>query len=232
MSNRPNTAKHGRVPRRVAAAQETQQRSLLQSPILWVGAIILIAAIVAIAVSSSGDDSVATSDVDETAFAEIIGDPLSPFATPDSSIGAEAPQLIAQTLDGDRAQIRPGDGVARVIVFLAHWCSHCQAELPGIVDWMASNDIPDGVEIMAVSTSVDSSADNYPPSAWLTREGFTGTVLIDSEDNALAQGYGLGSFPFGTAVGADGSVLTRWAGEIPTEQFGAVVAAAAATVGG
>lgn len=230
MSNRPNTAKHGRAAPRVAAAEDSQSRSILQSPVLWVGAITLLAAIVAIALSSGGD-SAPTSDVEETAFAETIGDPLPLFASPNDAAGLAAPQLIAQTLDGDRAQIRPDDGVARVIVFLAHWCSHCQAELPRIVDWMAANEVPDGVEILAVSTSVDTTAANYPPSAWFEQEGFTGTILVDNDDSSLAQGYGLGGFPFGAAVGADGTVLTRWAGEISSDEFGAIVAQATATVG-
>ncbi len=230
MSNRPNTSKHGRIPPRVAAAEDSPNRTILQSPVLWVGAIILLAAIVAIALSSGGDSAPA-SNVEETAFAETIGDPLPRFASPNDAAGLAAPQLIAQTLDGDRVQIRPDDGVARVILFLAHWCPHCQVELPKVVDWMAANDVPNGVEILAVSTSVETTATNYPPSAWFEEEGFTGTIIVDSDDGALAQGYGLGSFPFGVAVGADGSVLTRWAGEISIDQFGAFVDAAAATVG-
>lgn len=239
MSNRPNTSKHGRTAPRVAAAEKAQKPSPLQSPILWVGAFILIAAIVAIAVTS-GDDSTVTSDVgdngatsnlEETAFAETIGDPLQPFTEADTAIGSMAPQLVAQTLEGNRVQISPGDGVARVVVFLAHWCPHCQAELPRIVDWMAANDVPSGVEILAISTSVDSTAPNYPPSAWFEDEGFTGRILVDSDESSLAQDYGLTSFPFGVAMAADGSIVSRWAGEISPEQFGAVVASVAVTVG-
>ncbi len=229
MSNRPNTKQHGRVSPRVAAAQEPR-RSPLASPILWVGAFVLIAAVIAIAVTSAGDDP--SSEFEETAFAEIIGDPLPSLTQPDPSVGAAAPQVITQTLDGERVQISHDDGVARVFLFLAHWCPHCQAELPSVVEWMSANDTPAGVEIVAISTAVDPQADNYPPSAWFEREGFAGTVLVDTEEGALAQGFGLTGFPFGAAVAADGSIITRWSTGIPSEQFGAIVAAAAASVSG
>ncbi len=231
MSNRPNTKKHGRTPPRVAAAQESQAKGLLQSPIVWIGGLILVAAVVAIALAAAGgDDTSIDPDVEETAFAEIIGDALPVLTAPDPAAGAPAPQIVSQTLAGERVQIHPDDGTARVVVFLAHWCPHCRAELPRIVDWMGSNELPGDTEILAISTAVDATAPNYPPSAWLAEEGFAGTVLVDTPEGALAQGFGLSGFPFGVALAADGSVLARWSGELTEDQFGQMVTLAGDSV--
>ena len=50
----------------------------------------------------------------------------------DAAIGQTIPTVSGKTLDGDAITIGP-DGGAKVIVFVAHWCPHCQAEVPEIV---------------------------------------------------------------------------------------------------
>ena len=58
------------------------------------------------------------------------------------------------------------------IWFVAHWCPHCQAEVPRIVALAEQGRLPEGVDVAAVSTAVDATAPNYPPSAWLDRVGW------------------------------------------------------------
>ena len=38
------------------------------------------------------------------------------------------------------------DGRPKIVVFLAHWCPHCQAEVPRLVDWFGENGVPDDVD--------------------------------------------------------------------------------------
>ena len=53
-------------------------------------------------------------------------------------------------------------------MFLAHWCPHCQAEVPRIVT-LAKAGAFDGLDVASVATGTSSQYPNYPPSAWLAR---------------------------------------------------------------
>lgn len=159
---------------------------------------------------------------EQTAFAEALGTPLPPLTSPDPAIGSVAPIISAQTSEGDRIQIGD-DGTARLYGFFAHWCPHCQDEMPAVAEWLSTNDLPDGVEIVAISTGVDRGAPNYPPSDWFEREEWPATVLLDSEDQALSQAFGLTAFPYWVAVDANGTVVQRVSGSIPTTALTALV---------
>jgi thiol-disulfide isomerase/thioredoxin len=218
MSNKPNL--RTAAPKRPGAEE---RRPWWMSPITWVVGILVVAFVVTIALTVGGDDGSGGSGTSsETAFAEILGPPLPLFDGAGNAVGTEAPRIVAQTMDGDRVEVG-GDGTARLYGFFTHWCSHCQAELPRVTAWLGENDLPDGVEVMAVSTSVDPTRDNYPPSAWFEREGWPNTVLIDDVESPLARGFGLSAFPFWVAVDADGNVVARTEGELDIEQFEALV---------
>jgi thiol-disulfide isomerase/thioredoxin len=186
----------------------------------------VIAAALSIGLTVGGDDSPAIAT--ETSFAEAIGDPLILFdhqrmpTVGDPSEGSPAPRVSAQTLSGERVQLG-GDGVARLYGFFAHWCPHCRAELPRTVEWLADNEIPNGVEFTVISTGVDSTAPNYPPSEWFEREGFPLDVVLDSQTDTLNNAFGLSSFPFWVAVDADGNVAKRAAGELTEAEFEALL---------
>ena len=69
------------------------------------------------------------------------------------------------------------DGNAKVLLFLAHWCGFCQKEVPVMQEYIDVIGVPQGVEIIAVATSIDRSRDNYPPHDWLEREGWTLSLI-------------------------------------------------------
>ncbi len=218
MSNKPNL--RTATPRRSAAEQ---RRPWWLSPITWVVGILVVAFVVTIAVTVGGDDDSGNAGTSsETAFAEILGSPLPVLDGTGNAVGAEAPRILAQTMNGDRVEVG-GDGTARLYGFFTHWCSHCQAELPRVTAWLGENDLPDGVEVVAVSTSVDATRNNYPPSAWFEREGWPTTVLVDDVDSPVARGFGLSAFPFWVVVDADGTVVARTEGELEIEAFEALV---------
>ena len=52
------------------------------------------------------------------------------------------------------------------------------------------------------------------PSAWLRKEKWPTEVLLDSEDYAAANAYGLSAFPFYVLVDGDGKVVERFSGEV------------------
>jgi hypothetical protein len=107
-------------------------------------------------------------------------------------------------------------------VFVAHWCPHCQREVPLIQSWINDGHLPASVELDSVATAIDPRRPNYPPGAWLAREGWTPPVLYDN-DNSAAAAAGLSAFPFFVAVDGKGKVVERNSGELTTGQLDAIV---------
>jgi thiol-disulfide isomerase/thioredoxin len=144
---------------------------------------------------------------------------LLPAAGEDPAVGLAAPKLVGQSFDESEVVIDPSDGTPKMVVFLAHWCPHCQAEVPLLQEWIASGDVPEGLEIYAVSTGVDSSRPNYPPSNWIASEGWEPQVLLDDDAQTAAKSWGLTGFPYVVMLDADGNVWQRGSGEIPVEDL-------------
>ncbi len=142
----------------------------------------------------------------------------------DTARGMTIPEVSGQTHAGEPITIGP-DGTAKVIVFVAHWCPHCQNEVPRIVEHLDGDPLPDDVELYGVSTSINPSAPNHPPEAWLEAEGWTFPTLADT-DNSVATQFGLSAFPYFVAVDAEGAVVARGSGELSTDQFDQLVEAA------
>jgi len=148
--------------------------------------------------------------------AVIAGQPLVAFADPanDAAIGQTIPTVTSPT-----ASIAL-DGRAKVLLFVAHWCPHCQREVPLIQAWINAGGLPADVDLVTISTGIDPGRPNYPPEAWLAREGWTPPVIVDST-NEVASAYGLSAYPFFVFVNADGTVHERLSGELPTADLAA-----------
>jgi thiol-disulfide isomerase/thioredoxin len=133
--------------------------------------------------------------------------------SPDPAVGTKPPELSGQAFDGAAVSIVPG-GKAKLVVFVAHWCPHCQREVPRLVEWLASGSKPASLEVVAVSTSVDEPRGNYPPSAWLAKEKFAVPTLTDDTKQPAAAAWGLSGYPYLVLVKADGTVAARFSGEL------------------
>jgi len=156
----------------------------------------------------------------ETGPVEILGEPIPTNA----DIGAVAPAFKAQPNNsGDPIMVDPADGTVRLIGFFAHWCPHCQREVPRVAQWLVENGVPEEIEIIAISTAVREGAPNYPPSEWFIDENWPTQILVDSEESELATAYGLGGFPYWILVDATGTVMHQSSGELTEEQFGYLV---------
>jgi thiol-disulfide isomerase/thioredoxin len=179
---------------------------------------------------SSAPSSAATGAAAENQPVEVVGSVLVPLENEasDPAVGQPAPTLRGATFDGSTLEITPGGGNDQLIVFLAHWCPHCNAELPIIEEWRAAGMIPDGLDIVAVSTAVSSDRPNYPPSRWLDEKGWTWPALADSADMTAAEAYGVTGYPFMVIVGPDGNVKGRTSGQ---KELSALDAWVTATLG-
>ncbi|WP_426571590.1 TlpA family protein disulfide reductase [Aquihabitans sp. McL0605] len=208
--------------------------------VIWIGvlAVVLILGLVAIIASrggsSDGDDTAtgggaSTTTVSVPTSVDPGSAPVLPAydanADPDPAVGQTIPTATGKTFDGDDITIGP-NGKAQIILFVAHWCPHCQREIPLLKAHLDDHPMPDDVALTTVSTSVHPGADNYPPQEWLEREGWKAPVLDDGEDSLVANDFGLTSFPYFVAVDAQGKVVMRASGELTTDQFDAAVKAA------
>lgn len=204
----------------VAKAAKAGQGSRNVWVIAAVVAVVAFAAIIAIALSQESDSS---SRGGETAEVTVTGEPLPLFdADPTAAQGSPAPELEGTSLDGDPISIT-NDGRAKLIGFFAHWCPHCQAEVPVIVDWIDDGNLPDDVDFYGVSTSVSAARGNYPPSKWFDDEGWTIPTMKDSSSSTAHLAFGAGGFPFWVVVDADGNVVTRTSGELSADQITGLV---------
>lgn len=182
---------------------------------------------------SVGDSSTTTGDgtTDETAGDATTASTLPQYdatSSEDPAVGMKIPTVTGKDFDGNDITISGDDGKAKVILFVAHWCPHCQKEVPLLKEHLDGVPMPDDVELVTVSTSVKPGADNYPPSEWLAEEGWSAPVLADDENSSVAQAFGLSSFPYFVVVDADGNVVGRASGELTTDQFDQIVEAAQA----
>ena len=131
----------------------------------------------------------------------------------DPAIGLDAPQITGADYDGNEVTIAP-NGTPTVVLFLAHWCQFCQAEVPKVQSWLDSGGGVAGVQIISVATAINSARDNYPPSEWLELEGWTSPVIRDDTGNTLHQSYGAGGFPYWVFLNGDGTVAHRNSGQL------------------
>ena len=208
---------------------EQRRPNVVAFVLIGVVALALVAVVIGLVAGGGDDDDGAPALADETGNVEVTGGAdLAPYDAAadgdDPAVGLDAPVLTGETFTGEPITV-PGDGPA-VIVFLAHWCPHCQREVPVIVDWLEENGEPDGVQLFGVATSIHDARENYPPSAWLEREGWTLPTIVDAEDSGGAAAFGLTSFPYFVAVDADGRVVARASGELPTDELEALIEAA------
>lgn len=200
-------------------------------PLVALVAAVILVAVVAIATtrdaSGSASDEVAPTSVAEASPAP-DGAALPPFdpASVDPALGASMPSLEGVDFDGSPVAVT-ADGRAKLILFLAHWCPHCQREVPIVQDWVDAGSLPDGVDLVSIATAIDADQPNYPPDAWLEREGWSAPVMVDATGE-IADRFGLSAFPFWVMVDGQGRVMGRLAGVLEPAQLDEVASALAA----
>jgi hypothetical protein len=226
MGNAPNRKKASSGTR-TARKPSKQTGSERRFPVLYVvfgGIAVLLVAAIIIGFGAGGG---------EFGDPAVAGDGL-PLYTgdpeTDPAIGLTYPTITGADFNGNPVTIEP-NGTPKAILFLAHWCGVCQAEVPAVQAWINEGRLPDGVEIVSVTTLSSSARQNYPPSEWLEREGWTAPVLVDSSDNDVSTAFGLTGTPFWVFTDGTGNVVLRSSGltDIPVlEGFLTLLAAGGA----
>ena len=199
--------------------------------IIIVGVVVLVLGLAGVAMLLTGGDDadsgvLAPGEIPRETYGEnveanqpvvVTGDPLpglDSVVDVDPAIGTAMPVVNGASFDGRPITVGgPTDGPT-MYVFLAHWCPHCNDEIPELIDLKNSDGIPEGVNVVAISTAVDETAPNYPPSDWLVKKNWPSQwpVMADSADSMSFVVNGGGGFPYLLIADADGNVLDRASG--------------------
>ncbi len=117
-----------------------------RSPVISVAgglATVALAVTVLLTVGSAHDEPL------EVGAPTVTGDSLPRFVdetVADTALGLPAPAVTGADSAGDAVTIA-ADGRAKIVLFLAHWCPGCRAEVPLVVEWLKSDPLPDNVDL-------------------------------------------------------------------------------------
>lgn len=229
-SRRPASDPRGKAASQRSRRAARRKRSL-PTAWLWVGVGVVAVVALILAFTLTGEDEVKQGtgstvpgsgpvQVPDSQPVTITGTPLVPYDSQlnDPAVGQQAPTLQGFSFDGTPVTVSAEEG-PYMLVFLAHWCPHCNREIPVLLQWKAAGAVPDGLRVIGVATAVDPTLENYPPASWIEQSGWDWPVLADQFTQARAPGmaanaFGAQGWPSFVVVGADGKVLVRHSGEI------------------
>ena len=220
---------------------------------LWIWLSLGLAAaliVVLVVVVAGGDDETASggssgstptetdggsSNIPDSQPVEVTGESLPTYdsAAPlDQAVGMTAPVVVGKNFQGDEITIDAATNGPTMVVFLAHWCPHCNAEVPRLLDWKTLGG-DEGINVIGVATAVSSNSVNYPPHEWFSSRGWSWPVLVDEKQGdgaagTVAQAFGASAWPYFVIIGADGEVKVRVSGEVEVDRLEEIVAAALA----
>jgi len=138
----------------------------------------------------------------------------------DPAVGKAAPTLTGYDLFGRPVTVDPGsDGKATMVVFLAHWCPHCNREVPVLNEWKAQGLVPANLRVVGITTASKPDQANWPPSKWIVAMKWSFDQFADSETQEAAAAYGVSGYPYLAFIDAKGNITSRASGEIPIEDL-------------
>lgn len=235
MSNRPGKSKS--ASQRVRAASNAGKgKSTTWIWIAIVGVVIAVGIVAIVAgrgTSSSGGSAspsggtVVPAGKLDYGQVSVSGTALTP--KPDSgadpTVGSIIPTVIGQQFDGKQLTIAP-NGKPHIIMVVAHWCSHCQAEVPRVQKWLNASGMPADIDLVTVATSNDPAKGNFPAADWLRREQWSVPTIVDDKQSQAGSALGVSGFPYFIVTDAQGKVVYRTSGEITEDQWNALLEAA------
>jgi thiol-disulfide isomerase/thioredoxin len=140
--------------------------------------------------------------------------PFDPNQPNDAALGMQLGTVTGtEYYTATPATIDPADDTHRVWLVWAHWCPHCQDELPEVSAWYRENaeNYPN-VELVTVTTAIDPSRGN-PLAPYLDESQFPFPVIVD-EELTIASQLGSSAFPFWMVTDGSGTVLVRIPGAV------------------
>lgn len=217
MSNRTTNRRSAQPPAPIPASSPDRKRVMVIAAVV-VGLVVLVGVIIALAGGGDSDDvgNGGGNDVKAVFGAVTIEGNSLPEFNPD--VADPAKGTAAPTVRGVSPDRKPvsigGAGEPTLIAFMAHWCPHCNRELPVLVK-LANEGAFDDIRTVAVLTGTDAKAPNFPPAEWIESGGWKGEVLLDDEGFNAGKAFGLRGYPFLVTVNSEGQIVNRISGEVP-----------------
>lgn len=220
--------------RKKKQTQQMRRKTNTQKAVALVVVIIALAGTIAIGLSSGtsapsvddGDSAIITGQYQEVT---VSGDllPELPREGDDPALNTAAPALSGYDFRGNPIAVNtPEDTRNTLLVFLAHWCPHCNDEVPKLIEWREQGLIPDNLRVVGIATGSRNDAPNWPPSDWFEEKKWPFEVMADSEKQTAALAYGLSAYPFMAVLDADGNLRTRFSGVVEPTALTEIITAA------
>ena len=202
-----------------------------------IGLVVVAAAAIAIGASGGSNNSSSTTTIPagngslgaaEFQPVAVTGSALTPLGDGqmDASRGAPGPVLKGYSLTGLPVNVNPMTYGPTMLVFLAHWCPHCNREVPRLIDWKEQGLVPDNLRVVGITTGSRNDQANWPPSEWIETMKWPFEVMADSETQQAAAAYGLDGYPFMVILDAQGNVAKRMSGEVEVADLVSIIDAA------
>lgn len=205
----------------------------MSRPLLWIlGGVVSLGLIVWMAFAIAGEDDNSPFSNPEIGWGEVTvqGDliPQLPDGVADPATGMTAATVGGSDWEGNSYTIGP-DGRPKIVMFLAHWCPHCQAEVPEIQAWVNAGLSPTDVDIYSVTSLTQPGRTEWPPQEWLQGEGWTLPTIMDDAASSISTAYGLSGTPFYVVLDGSNNVVLRVSGRIGIGALEQLVAVARAS---
>lgn len=201
----------------------------MNKTVLWItGGVVGLGLIVALAFSIANEET----REESIAFGEVTVEGANlPFLTDsptDPALGAASPTVSGGDWDGNQYSIA-ADGRPKIVIFLAHWCPHCQVEVPVVQSWIDAGGLPGDVDMYSITVLSDKLRPNWPSQSWLEDEGWTVPVIMDDAQSSAVQAYGMTGTPFYIVLDGENTNLGRFSGEVAVAGLEAMVQLAQAS---
>lgn len=128
--------------------------------------------------------------------------------------GAEIPEYMAATLDGDTVALADYRGQVLLLNVWATWCPPCRREMPSL-QALHEELGPEGLRVVGVS--IDGHGSKEAVRDFLAEYGITYTILHDP-DGRIHDAYQVFGLPTTYLVDRGARLVKRWIGEV---DFGA-----------
>lgn len=134
--------------------------------------------------------------------------------------GQPFPNITGEDMyTGRQVSTKDMQGKPTLVVVWAHWCPHCQKELP-IIQQMSKDEAGD-FNFLTVTTAAGqqpAQAQYATPATLMKTQGITMPTLRD-DGTTIMQALDVQGFPTLLMVDADGKLVGRASGEMPKDQL-------------
>ena len=188
---RSTQARPDKGPREATESSPRNNRTVFLIAGLTVFAVLVIAAFAVLSAAGGGD--------------------AQSFTPNDQSllpVGSQAPDLTAETVDGDSVSLdETGGEGATMLVFFATWCPHCNNEAPVIRELESRYE-----DLRVVMVGIDGRDDPGKVREFVEQYGITGPAVYRP---SLGSTYQVSGYPTTYVLNGDGEVVAAHSGEAP-----------------